>query len=201
MEKRLVFLLIVVFLSFSPSLPAHGLNLFIAVEGDTIRGRVHFGGGHGASDAIITISDSEGNKLADVTPNDNGEFSYIATQQTDHMIVADSRDGHVIKRLVEADALVFNPSQPDSMGEQSVEAGNESSDLISASEKSVVPDVQEINFRVEQAVARQMRPLREQLLAHDERVWLRDILGGIGYIIGLAGLGLWWRGRRPAKQE
>ncbi|MCU7850949.1 MAG: hypothetical protein KZQ80_01915 [Candidatus Thiodiazotropha sp. (ex Monitilora ramsayi)] len=201
MDKKLVFLLIVIFLSFSPSLPAHGLNLLIAVEGDTIRGRVHFGGGHGASDSIITISDSEGNKLADVTPNDNGEFSYTATQQMDHMIVADSRDGHVIKRLVEADALVFNSSQPDAMGEQPVEVGNESSVSVPASEKSVVPDVQEINYSVEQAVARQLRPLREQLLAHDEHVRLSDILGGIGYIIGLAGLGLWWRGRRPVKQE
>jgi nickel transport protein len=49
---------------------------------------------------------------------------------------------------------------------------------------------------VEQAVARQIRPLREALQAHEERVRMRDILGGIGYIVGLAGLALWWSSRR-----
>jgi nickel transport protein len=48
---------------------------------------------------------------------------------------------------------------------------------------------------VEQAVARQVRPLREQLIAHQDRIRLQDLLGGIGYILGLAGLVLWWRSR------
>ncbi|MCU7796873.1 MAG: hypothetical protein KZQ75_07070 [Candidatus Thiodiazotropha sp. (ex Myrtea spinifera)] len=200
MDKKLVFLLIVIFLSFSPSLPAHGLNLFIAVEGDTIRGRVHFGGGHGASDAIITINDSEGNKLGRLTPDKNGEFSYVATQRTDHMIVADSREGHVIKRLVKADSLTKNQPLPGSIEAQPAERGSESSTSGPLPKDSVMPGEQEIHLMVEQAVAHQLLPLREQMLAHDERVRLRDILGGIGYIIGLAGLGLWWRGRRPVKQ-
>jgi nickel transport protein len=41
-----------------------------------------------------------------------------------------------------------------------------------------------------------LRPLREQHEAHDARVRLQDVLGGIGYIVGLAGLGLWWYGGR-----
>jgi nickel transport protein len=49
---------------------------------------------------------------------------------------------------------------------------------------------------IERAVARQVRPLREDALAAREAVQFRDVLGGIGYILGLAGLGLWWRCRR-----
>lgn len=48
---------------------------------------------------------------------------------------------------------------------------------------------------IEQAVARAVRPLREQLALERERARLRDVLGGIGYILGLAGLWAWWRAR------
>jgi hypothetical protein len=30
---------------------------------------------------------------------------------------------------------------------------------------------------------------------------MQDILGGIGYIFGLCGLGIWWRQRQKEKQE
>jgi nickel transport protein len=54
---------------------------------------------------------------------------------------------------------------------------------------------------VERAVARQIRPLREALEAERSRARLHDILGGLGYIAGLAGLALWWRSRKggPAR--
>jgi nickel transport protein len=53
-----------------------------------------------------------------------------------------------------------------------------------------------VESAIERAVARQIRPLREQLVAAEDRIRLQDILGGIGYIIGLTGLALWWRSRR-----
>jgi nickel transport protein len=54
----------------------------------------------------------------------------------------------------------------------------------------------ELAALIEQAVARQVRPLREELLAAQGRAGLRDVLGGIGYIFGLAGVLMWWRSRR-----
>jgi nickel transport protein len=49
---------------------------------------------------------------------------------------------------------------------------------------------------IERAVARQVRPLREEVAAARDAARLQDILGGIGYLFGLTGLALWWRGRR-----
>ena len=46
----------------------------------------------------------------------------------------------------------------------------------------------DLQQQIETALARQLRPLREQLDAWQEQIWLHDILGGLGYIIGLAGL-------------
>jgi nickel transport protein len=38
--------------------------------------------------------------------------------------------------------------------------------------------------------------LREELIAAQDAYRLQDILGGVGYIFGVAGLALWWRARR-----
>jgi nickel transport protein len=54
---------------------------------------------------------------------------------------------------------------------------------------------------VEQAVARQIRPLREELAGAQGQASLRDVLGGVGYILGLAGLLAWWRSRRASGAE
>ncbi len=54
---------------------------------------------------------------------------------------------------------------------------------------------------VEQAVARQVAPLREALAEAQAQASFRDLLGGLGYIAGLAGFGLWWTRRRQQRQS
>lgn len=56
----------------------------------------------------------------------------------------------------------------------------------------------DLEAAVDRAVVRQLAPLREELRQHDRRLWLRDLLGGLGYLAGLLGLWFFWRSRRPA---
>jgi nickel transport protein len=60
------------------------------------------------------------------------------------------------------------------------------------SNRDLHPDLE---TAIARTVARQIQPLREELIAAEDRVRLRDILGGVGYILGLTGLALWWRCR------
>jgi nickel transport protein len=55
---------------------------------------------------------------------------------------------------------------------------------------------EEIEQVVETAVSRQIRPLREQLEAYESKTRLHDTLGGIGYIVGIAGIAFYFMGRR-----
>jgi nickel transport protein len=48
---------------------------------------------------------------------------------------------------------------------------------------------------VEAAVARQLQPVLDRLQSLEETTRLRDVLGGIGYIVGFAGLLGWWKSR------
>jgi nickel transport protein len=52
---------------------------------------------------------------------------------------------------------------------------------------------------IEQSVARQVRPLREQLDSYQETVRWHDVLGGIGYIIGLGGLAYGFASRSSSR--
>jgi nickel transport protein len=53
---------------------------------------------------------------------------------------------------------------------------------------------------VEAAVARQIRPLRLQMDAMEERARFSDIMGGIGTIFGLFGIAAWLAAKRRGKQ-
>lgn len=179
---------------------AHKLKVFALVDGDHIAGSAYFVGGAKASGATITVTDAGGNALARLVPDAEGTFRYTPRDRIDHVIVADSGDGHVARWTLPADALPAGlgdsrptaaTTAPAATIPQKPEAGQPHSHTAPAEET--------LAALVEQSVARQLRPLREQLEAHDARVRLQDVLGGIGYIVGLAGLGLWWYGgrRRP----
>ncbi len=45
-------------------------------------------------------------------------------------------------------------------------------------------------------VRTELAPLREDLAHLETRIRLHDLIGGIGYLVGLVGLYAWWRARR-----
>ncbi|WP_207148805.1 hypothetical protein [Lamprobacter modestohalophilus] len=74
--------------------------------------------------------------------------------------------------------------------------------LEQAVEQSLEQAVEQaLGHAVEQAVARQILPLREALAEAQAQASFRDLLGGLGYIAGLAGLGLWWTRRREQRHS
>ena len=52
-----------------------------------------------------------------------------------------------------------------------------------------------------QALGRQIRGLREQIEGYQEQVRFRDVLGGIGYIFGVAGIAFYFLGRRQQRRQ
>ena len=60
---------------------------------------------------------------------------------------------------------------------------------------------QTTSLMLEKAIAKQIKPLRQEIQSLKEKSGLRDILGGIGYIFGLLGLVAFLRERKlKAKQ-
>lgn len=185
---------------------AHKLRVFALAEGDRISGSVYFAGGGAASGARIEVEDAEGHRLAELTPDAEGRFVYQVQAPIEHRVVAVTGDGHRAEWRVPASELAgarATTARADSDGAgrdtqpETRTAATSTHQPIESDPNVLAPGLESA---IERALARQINPLREQLLAAEDQVRLRDILGGLGYILGLTGLALWWRCRARRRE-
>lgn len=183
---RLIAALLVVVAVVAASPPAfgHKIKLFAVVEGDHIEGSVFFSGNVAARDVPIIVAGPDGTIVARATTDGNGRFRLALAGPFDHRLIADTGDGHRAEFVVRAAEL---PAVAPPPGPLAVPAAP-----LPQQVPSVPPlNTDEVQHLIELAVSRQVAPLREQLDAFEQRVLWRDVLGGIGYIVGLFGLAAW----------
>lgn len=188
----------------SAPVQAHKLKVFASAEGARISGSAYFAGGGAASGARIQIRDGDGRVLADLTPDGEGKFVYPVQAPVDHLIRAITGDGHQAEWRVPAADLAAGFAFGGAIAQDVEGVDRDPPSIVVDTEASSTPStpIQTLDpameSAIEHAVARQIRPLREQLAAAEDRIRFQDILGGIGYILGLTGLALWWTSRRQS---
>lgn len=171
---------------------AHLLKVFAWAEGDEIRGYAYTAGGGRAAGARITVLGPDGTTLATLQPDGGGEFHYVTTAPGPHRIMADTGDGHRASWTVGA-------TEPGAaQGGTAVPPGGDAGVPDDSKATATLSD-DRLAALVERAVARQVGPLRAELQAHADRARLGDVVGGIGFIFGIAGLVLWWHNRRRGR--
>ncbi len=197
-------LLLILLFSLSSSAHAHLLKVFAWAEGDRLQGSSYFSGGAPASGASIRILDADGQLVAELTPDARGEFSYQVPARRNYRIIADTGDGHRAEWLISQKELAADPPVIESTTTETAtkatviaSAGiSPSRSMPGTAEPAHAAEYNELSALIEQAVARQLGPLRQELQQYEDRVRFSDTLGGIGFIFGLAGTLLWWRSRR-----
>ncbi|MGB0732993.1 MAG: hypothetical protein ACPGPF_04485 [Pontibacterium sp.] len=182
---------------FATSAYAHNVIGGVYAIGELIEGEVGFSNGDMAkAGSEIIVSDSAGNELGRAYTDADGLFAYTATARIDHHFYANLSSGHVLQTSLPAEEL------PDTLPGDGVvngNAGKKAPNLINA--EAISGDQVALALMIEKAVAKQVKPLRQELAAYKEKTGLRDIIGGIGYIFGLCGVAIWWREREKAKQQ
>ena len=174
---------------------AHKLKVFATADAATIDGRVYFVGGTAARGAVISVEAPPGSPVACLAADGDGRFRFEASSRADHVIAADAGDGHIARFTIAAGDLPAGLPAPAAAAGQPAAGAAHRDDR---SGNSVLPSAPALPDMLADAVASQVRPLREQLNAYEDQVRFRDIIGGIGYIFGLAGIALWLRAaRRP----
>lgn len=167
---------------------AHRLKLFATLEDGTISGYAFFVGSGRAQDADLRITDANGKEVATLRTDSKGAYSWKAPSVQTYRLVANTGDGHVADTTIDAKRFAgLSADAPDAADEDNKVAASS----ISAAQ---------IERIVDAAVARQMRPFIEAYEAAESRTRFNDIMGGIGMIIGLAGLSLWAQARRREKK-
>jgi nickel transport protein len=196
---------LVIFSTLLTSVPAysHKMRVFAYGEGDTISGEAAFSGGRMAKGIDIIVEDSKtGEKILETRTGEDGTFSFAVPDiarsgRLDLRIIGEGGDGHRGEWLLAAaDYLVLDDrghvDQPIKQNPQKA-----------ASPKSRAPsaapscDKEELSAIVDAALARQLAPIKRSLAEQSERrVSIQDILGGLGYLIGLAGIAAYFRSKR-----
>lgn len=167
-------LLLLTFFVSAP-LHAHLLKIFAVVEGNQIKGSVYFSGGDPVPGASVSLTSATGDPLAQLIADQQGKFSYQVDTPSHIAITADTKEGHMAKWVIKA-AEIAPPT-----------------DTV----KQVEPNSATYsNSDLERAIARQLTPLKRQLVNLEERLRYQDIVGALGYILGLAGLAAWYLGRK-----
>ncbi|MCR6630589.1 MAG: hypothetical protein NVV74_11365 [Magnetospirillum sp.] len=167
---------------------AHKMKVFATAEGSTVSGYAYFNADSRAIQSKVVVAGPDGSPVFEGATDEHGQFAFQATRRMDHIITVDGGDGHVASFTVTAAEL------PDNLP-----AGTAAAPTPLAATNGGAAPAADLHAAIEQAVVRQIRPLREQIDAYQEKIWWHDVLGGIGYIIGMAGLafGLANRKRPP----
>ncbi len=157
---------------------AHRVNVFASVAADgVVAGQVYFsGGGRPAGATVLLLADEV--EHARTTTDTDGRFRFAAVEPGTYEVVVELADGHRASCRIEADEFGGHTPATASTGHQAP-----SGDPAAAPATGRAPDPD----APERLVA-QVRALRADIHALDKRIRLQDVLGGLGYILGLTGL-------------
>lgn len=177
---------LMLFLSLALPAEAHKLRLFATVEGEDVTGYAFFVGGGRAQGADWWALDAGGAEIARGRTDGEGRYRFTPPDPVidDILVQVDTHEGHMAEAVVKAERFGPVPVTPPPPAAASLAAGGR----IAAS----APDTK----AVELAVQRQIAPLLERIEAMDSRMRVTDVLSGLFLIVGLAGIGLYLRGRR-----
>ncbi|MGD1038434.1 MAG: carboxypeptidase regulatory-like domain-containing protein [Roseiarcus sp.] len=200
----------IAWLASSAPAEAHKLKAFATVEGTTISGYAYFTPGGRAQQADVTITGPGGVEVLKTGVDTQGNFHFVAKQRVDYTITVDGGDAHIANYVIHAADLPETLPAPEGgkllpldapvpTAADAPPAAAETPADAAPSAASPAVDPAELRAMIQQSVAHEVNPLREQLDAFQEQVTWHDVLGGIGYIFGLCGVAYGFaNGRRGA---
>ncbi len=194
---------------------AHRVNIFGWVEGPVVHTESLFSNGNKARKSRVNATEAyTGILLANGTTDEDGLWSFSLPPQViergpDILLSLNAGEGHAATWLMEGEEFSTTMTDPSPDPEPDIRLGEDggmapgmesalsSGQQEGAGGKPATPADkrlraiirEEVRSAVEEALERKLAPLRRKLAEETEPgPSLRDIMGGIGYIFGLAGV-------------
>ncbi|MFO8084738.1 MAG: hypothetical protein R6U27_10520, partial [Desulfobacterales bacterium] len=177
-------------------------NIFAWVDGDTVHTQSKFSGGKMVIGGQVNVYDSKGSLLLTGNTDDKGEFSFQIPQRTTLKVELQAGMGHKNEWIIKEDEI-------EGISKNDGEKISEQPEIpVNASEKNQVLvgstglTRQEIEKIVEEAVEKKLKPVVRMLSDQKESgPGISEIFGGIGYIIGLAGVAAYFKSRKKLEVD
>lgn len=194
---------------------AHRVNIFAWTEGDQVVVECAFNGSSKVNGGRIAVFDAvDGKELLQGLTDTQGQFRFAvpeAARAAGHglRIQVNAGEGHQNQWLMEASEFNAAPTATEAAAPATATVSlspapggaDSAASASSAHSASALPgpyatpaDVQRI---VNAALDAKLAPIKRDLAAQRaDGPGLTEIIGGIGWLLGLAGIGLYFRGRR-----
>ena len=195
MKNKLYLILIFTFLiiiMMDVSVFAHKVNVFAYVEGEKIYTESYFNDGKKCIDSKIEVFDNQGNKLLEGLTDKEGEFSFeVPSEDGNLKIVLTASMGHRAEYSISEDEIRGSVGL--------IKEKNEEPVSIVFPETSSV-DLKEIQSIIEDTMDEKLKPIMREIIeikkSQEDRISPTEIIGGIGYIIGIFGIAAYFLSRK-----
>lgn len=172
---------------------AHKVNMFAFAEGDRVFVEGYFADGKRAQNSEVQVVSPAGEVLVTGTTDDEGSFSFEIPQQTDLLIRLNAGMGHQTEYTLTEAELGGVPPAP--AGDSSGESPEQASDAAATAGGGGTTMDQ---AAIRRAVGEAMRPVMRSLSELKERRTFSDIVGGVGFIVGVLGIFFYFKARKLA---
>ncbi|MGD9210543.1 MAG: hypothetical protein PVI90_07195 [Desulfobacteraceae bacterium] len=208
--RRLTFTIVFLLglLIWVPLTFAHNVTIFAWVEGDTVYTESKFSGGRVAKDAPIEVYDKAGTKLLTGKTDEKGEYSFKLPKKEELRIVLMAGMGHGNEWTLTAEDIA------EAEGDPSAESVNQTSTpptetpttpADTPAESTTKISSPELEAALEKMLDKKLAPILKKLsrleAKEKEGPGVTEIIGGIGYILGLMGLAAYIQFKRSTKDS
>ena len=205
----LSFCLLISFCILVRSAEAHKVNVFAYADNGKIYAEGYFVDGSKCKNSLIEVIDNEtGEKLLEGTTDDNGQFSFDIPRDTSLRLILHAGTGHQNEYTLTAEEV--GEALP-SAEKKSVKRAVQSTETMSgpkpqkhepsadsARDINRTMTSEDVDAAVERIIDRKLQPVMRILVSLQEKAekpGLTEILGGIGYIIGILGIIAYFKGK------
>jgi nickel transport protein len=179
------------------------MNVFAWVEGKTVYGEASFSSNRKAIKIPVSIRDAANNlELLSLQTNNQGKFNFQITEnmqktRPDLLLIVNTGEGHRGEWLLSAKEYL-----PEGKNLRSIPVVPRLASKQSAP-RPVLHDQDELLKQlIEQELEKKLAPIRRELAAlKNPAPQLRDILGGLGCILGIAGIISWLHSRKITEKQ
>ncbi|OGW44742.1 MAG: hypothetical protein A2132_01390 [Nitrospirae bacterium RBG_16_43_11] len=208
MIKKMVLFITTLCLSivFVSNTFAHKVQMFAYAEGENVFVEGYFADGKKAMKSEVVVYDPSGTELLRGRTDDTGLFNFKAPKKTGLKIVVDAGMGHKTEYTLPASELHIAGGNK-TAGAVTVSASKDAKSKTVKEDKGNVSQVNRIDDAqlktmvenaVEKAVGEAIKPLVRSFTEMQQKNSLTTIIGGIGYIMGVMGIVLYFKSRRSS---
>jgi nickel transport protein len=167
---------------------AHSVYIFAFPENSQICTNSYFGAKNKVRGGLVSMAAASGEVLATAQTDEQGNACFAPPESSQDLIfTVEAGEGHRAEFRLPAAEMEGVPASGPASPEEPAARGEAA---------SPAPSGGLTREDLRQALSPIMRKLAEMESAQNSRVNLKDIIGGLGWLIGLAGAGLWAASRK-----